>query len=151
MTFEVQLNNFLLSLIQNGTVVNADLTGVNEEKQVGEAIGYFNIQGQVKQKKIFLRLNNNQIVWEFMSPLDENDMNYTTDDWNYPNFAKRIIAPNSLIMTDTGIKMYGWFQINGFPVITKNSSVYLYCNVILPEHQQIVNDLQGVITIEDRP
>jgi hypothetical protein len=151
MSFENQLNSYLLSQIQSGAMVDANLTGVNEDKQVGDAIASFSVQGQIKQKKIFLRVVNGQIVWEYLSPMDENELNYTTDDWNYPNFAKRIIAPISLIMDDIGVKMYGWFQINGLPTVTRNNNVYLYCNTILPEHQQVVDNLQGIITIEDRP
>lgn len=151
MTFEQELRNFLNLQVQNGVMVSADLTGVVEQNQVGDALGYFNVQGQIKQKRLFLSVQNGQIVWNYLSPASENELNYSTDDWSYPLFDKRIIAPIDLIMTDTGIKMYGWFQVTGLPVITKGTNVYLYCNVILPEHQQIVDSLQGVITIEDRP
>lgn len=71
--------------------------------------------------------------------------------WHYTQYAKRIIAPISLIMDDVGVKMYNWFQINKFPILKFGNSVHLYCNVILPEHQTIVDSLQGVIVIEDRP
>ena len=151
MTFEQQLVDYLNTQVQNGQMLSANLTGVNEFTQTGDAIASFNIQGNIKQKKIFLYLNNSQITWGFLSPADENDINYTTDDWSYPNFEKRIIAPTSLIMADIGVKMFGWFQINGLPTVTKNDNVYLYCNTILPEHQQVVDDLQGVISVEDRP
>lgn len=151
MTFEQQLVDFLSAQIQNGTMVDAHLTGVNETNQTGDAIASFNVNNQIKQKRIFLNVQNSQIVWAFLSPVDKNEINYTTDDWNYPEYAKRIIAPTDLIMADIGIKMYGWFQVNGLPTVTKNSNVYLYCNTILPEHQQLVDDLQGTITVEDRP
>ena len=29
--------------------------------------------------------------------------------------------------------------------------VYLYCNTILPQHQTTVDQLEGMITVEDRP
>ena len=69
----------------------------------------------------------------------------------HPQFAKRIIAPIQLIMEDVGIKMYGWFQINSFPIENKGSVLHLYCNVILAEHQSAIDYFQGLITIEDRP
>jgi hypothetical protein len=71
--------------------------------------------------------------------------------WQYPQYTKRIIAPVDLIMDDYGIKMYGWFTINNFPVLKFNESVHLYCNVILPEHQAIVDGFGGLLTIEDKP
>jgi hypothetical protein len=74
-----------------------------------------------------------------------------SDYWHYPQYVKRIVAPIELILDDIGIKMYGWFQLNNFPIIKMGQSVNLYCNTILPEHQEIVNQLQGIIIIEDRP
>lgn len=71
--------------------------------------------------------------------------------WHYPQYVKRIIAPISLIMDDTGVKMYNWFQINSLPILKFGDNVELYCNVILPEHQTIVDSLQNVITVETRP
>lgn len=71
--------------------------------------------------------------------------------WQYPQYAKRIIAPVSLIMDDVGVKMYNWFQLNMFPILKFGNNVHLYCNTILPEHQAIVDSLQGIIIIEDRP
>lgn len=71
--------------------------------------------------------------------------------WHYTQYAKRIIAPVDLIMDDIGVKMYNWFQINHFPVLKFGDNVELYCNTILPQHQAIVDSLQGVIVIEDRP
>lgn len=73
------------------------------------------------------------------------------DYWHYPKFAKRIIAPIELIFDDNGIKMYGWFNINNFPIVKIDSTLHLYCNTILPEHQAIVDGFSGLITIEDRP
>jgi len=71
--------------------------------------------------------------------------------WHYPEWAKRIVAPIELILDDTGIKMYGWFQLNSFPVEKVGDQVHLYCNVILPQHQAIVDELGEVVTVEDRP
>ncbi len=73
-------------------------------------------------------------------------------DWRYPQWAKRIVAPIELILDDVGIKMYGWFQLNSFPVEkVGEDTVHLYCNVILPQHQAIVDELGEVVTVEDKP
>jgi len=74
------------------------------------------------------------------------------DYWQYPTYLKRIVAPIQLILDDIGIKMYGWFTLNKLPVLNlENGYVHLYCNEILPEHQAIIDSLQGVITIQERP
>ncbi len=73
-------------------------------------------------------------------------------NWPHHEWAKRIVAPMELIMDDVGIKMYGWFQINGFPVVkADDTTVHLYCNTILAQHQSIVDSLSGAIYIEDSP
>lgn len=71
--------------------------------------------------------------------------------WQYPQYTKRIIAPQELIFDDNGIKMYGWFNIQGFPIIKIGVQLHLYCYVILPEHQAIVDSFGGALTIQDRP
>jgi len=71
--------------------------------------------------------------------------------WHYPQFLKRIIAPIDLVMADVGIKMYGWFQLNQLPIVKINTTVQLYCNEILPQHQAIVDQLEGMIFVQDRP
>ena len=72
-------------------------------------------------------------------------------DWPHYKWAKRIVAPVELIMDDVGIKMYGWFQLNGFPVEKVDNYVHLYCNVIREDHQEIVNQLEEQLFIEDIP
>jgi hypothetical protein len=80
--------------------------------------------------------------------LQELGINY----WQYPQYAKRIIAPIQLILDDIGIKMYGWFTLNKLPILNlEQGYVHLYCNEILPEHMEIIDQLQEVITIEQRP
>lgn len=83
--------------------------------------------------------------------VDKTPYEIAMESWTYPNFVKKIIAPIQLIMDDIGIKMYGWFQVNNLPIEPKDSSVHLYCNVILPEHQAVIDALQGVIVVQDIP
>lgn len=151
MNFEQESNQYLVELISGGTILSGDLIGVSEGQFVAKAIASFLISGQVKEKIIMIKKTNDVLSWYFVSPVDVNDINKTEDNWSYPNFAKRIIAPVSLIMDPIGVQMFGWFQLNSLPTVTVDTSVYLYCNVILPEHQAIIDSLQGVITVEDRP
>ena len=85
-------------------------------------------------------------------PQEEIDYNNALQLWPHKQWAKRIVAPIDLILDDVGIKMYGWFQINGFPVVkVDDTTVHLYCNTILSHHQSIVDGLSGAIYIEDSP
>lgn len=72
-------------------------------------------------------------------------------NWKYPEWAKRIVAPISLALDDVGAKMYVWFQLNRFPIDTVGTNVHLYCNVVLPQHQTIIDALGETISVEDRP
>jgi hypothetical protein len=83
--------------------------------------------------------------------IDKTAYELAMEGWQHPEFAKRIIAPIQLIMEDIGIKMYGWFQVNSFPTVSKGTELHLYCNTILPEHQSAIDYFQGLITIEDKP
>jgi hypothetical protein len=85
-------------------------------------------------------------------PLAEIDYNNALKDWPHPQWAKRIVAPIDLAMVDVGAKMYVWFTINAFPIERSGeNTIHLYCNVILPHHQTIVDNLGATVTIEDRP
>lgn len=92
-------------------------------------------------------LAENRTVEDLSAILNELGNTY----WQYPQYAKRIIAPQELIFDDNGIKMYGWFNIQGFPIIKIEAQLHLYCNVILPEHQAIVDSFGGLLIIQDRP
>jgi len=83
---------------------------------------------------------------------EEIELREAQADWTHPEWAKRIVAPIELILDDMGIKMHGWFQLNNFPVEkVDDTTVHLYCNVILPQHQAIVDALGEIVTVEDRP
>lgn len=71
--------------------------------------------------------------------------------WDFPEFEKRIIAPISLIMTDDGVKIKGWWELNSLKWKVKDNQIYLYCNEILQEHQSIVDNYSGLLTIEQKP
>jgi hypothetical protein len=74
-----------------------------------------------------------------------------TESWKHPEWAKRIEAPAALVFEDAGVKMLGWWQIMGYPFEREGDKVHLYCNQILPQHQAIVDQFAGVLTIQDKP
>ena len=69
--------------------------------------------------------------------------------WHHPQFNKRIIAPVDLVMQYPQVET--WFRINDLPIVRELTTLYCYCNVILAAHQQLIDALQGVITVEDLP
>lgn len=75
-----------------------------------------------------------------------------TNHWVFPEYSLRIVSPMQIVLSEIGIKMYGWFSLNMFPMVnTGDGMIHLYCNVILEEHQDIIDELGGIITIENRP
>lgn len=152
MDFEQTCIQYLLQLKSDGIILEGDLYGVNEITHVAKGIISILQNGTVNEKKIIIYEDGGILDWKFLNPLSQNDYDYLSDDWGYMNYSKRIVAPLELIMTDVGIKMYGWFTLNELPVKKVNDNfVHLYCNTILPEHQTVVDSLQGQIIIEDRP
>ena len=153
MNFEEQSRQYLINLVSQGVFLEANLIGVSEVYQTAKALSSSLYNNQVSQKVILIFKENDTLTWKYFNPVDNTYVNYnlSNDSWDFQEYAKRIVAPKDLILDDIGIKMYGWFQLNGFPIVTKATNVYLYCNTILPQHQAIVDQLQGVITIENRP
>jgi hypothetical protein len=74
-------------------------------------------------------------------------------DWEAPHLSMRIIAPIQLILDDFGVKMKGWFDLRGLPIIAKGEQVHLYCNEIQPQFQERVDELidNDLISIETIP
>ncbi len=68
--------------------------------------------------------------------------------WHEPAFAMRIIAPDALLIQAPGLET--WARYKGLPVVVENDQVYLYCNVILSQHESLLAAYQEVISIEMR-
>lgn len=149
MSFEAQSNTYIQELISQNEIIEGRLIGVNESLSSSTAICSFLVNNEVLEKHIIIYYTTG-MTWNFLKPTDLAAVNYVEGDWNHPEYAKRIIAPIDLVMDNIGPKFFGWFQLKGLPVVVKNNDVYLYCNVILPQHQPILESLTGV-TVEDRP
>ena len=131
---------------QEGIISNTDIV---ELKIIDNPIMINNIT-EILNSNIVIDLENKEYRIEY-SKRDKTTYEIAMEDWQYPQFAKRIIAPMQLVMDDVGSKMYNWFSINGFPIIRKEPLVHVYCNTILAEHQSVIDAFAGMITIEDRP
>jgi hypothetical protein len=69
--------------------------------------------------------------------------------WHSPEFSLRIIAPDALLLQAPGVET--WARYQGLTVIVENGFVYLYCDIILPQHSSLLEEYQNLITIETRP
>ncbi len=69
--------------------------------------------------------------------------------WHHPEFELRIVAPDILLIQAPGVET--WARYNGLPVVAQNGMVYLYCDMILPQHEGLLIAYQDVINIENRP
>lgn len=96
--------------------------------------------------------NNNKTYTLVYNVRNKTQNEIDSEGWDYVDYNLRIKAPMELILEDIGIKIYGWFQINQLPIVNRfDGFIYLYCNVILPQHQAIIDSLSGVIIVENKP
>ena len=83
-------------------------------------------------------------VWEVKVKTPEE---LRLEEWGEVNYSLRIVAPKQLVFQYPAIEI--WFRLNGLPIRTDGDNILLYCNEIMPEHQALVDALEGVITIEE--
>ena len=151
MNFEQQSNQYITQLESEGVIIEGNLIGVSETKQISRAIASFLINGVISEKHIIITKKNDVWAWNFINPIDrmEHDHGFTDDDsWHYDTFSMRIIAPVQLLLEYPQFEV--WFRLNNMPVVNKNGTLYAYCNYIIPEHQALIDGLAGVITVENR-
>lgn len=84
---------------------------------------------------------------------DLTDLEIALRDWDFIDFNIQIIAPISMVLTDFGVKMKGWFELLGLPILPKGDIILLYCNKIDDQFKETVDQLvlDGVITIKEKP
>ncbi len=71
--------------------------------------------------------------------------------WVHPQWAIRLRCVKDLLFNYSSFYLY--FQIEGFPIEKDGNEMVIYCDLILPEHQTIFNQLvnQGMVIKEERP
>lgn len=149
--FEDLSISYLAQLKTDGTIINGDLIGVNEVLETSQAkVMIVGGDNTIEEKYIVIYKLNDNLTWGFYKKADEMFLyDYSSGDWTYPNFPKRIVAPVSLVLNYSSFET--WFRMNNLPIVKKENTLYCYCNNILPEHQALVDSLSGQITIEDKP
>jgi hypothetical protein len=129
-------------LVLPNNVIELDLTEDPEPSYSGTT------QKLTSQRVVDVTNKRWNLEW---TVVNKTEYEIAMEDWDSSAHLLRIVAPIQLIMDDIGIKMYGWFQLNNLPIVNKITTVRLYCNSILPEHQAVVDQLQGVIVVENIP
>lgn len=150
-TFEQQANEYLVTLMNNETIIEGNLIGVREDLNTAKAIVSLFINDQLTEKHIAIYKKNGIIEWSFLNVIDKIQYNYEfidDDAWHYPDFPLRIVAPITLANEYPQIKV--WFDLRELPIKVSGDTAYLYCNFIEPMHQQLVDAIE-VVTLEEKP
>jgi len=152
MRFEDEAIQYLIGLCTDGTFITGNIVGINETLETSEARVMVEINTDINERSILIYKLNSIFTWKYLYLIinKNQDSKYVqATNWTFPEFSKRIIAPVSLILEYPQFEV--WFRINELPIINKEDILYCYCNQILPEHQSLVDQLSGTITIEDKP
>ena len=123
-----------------------------------EANGFFDLvtpeinQATQRLSELYFDEESNVFTYQVIEKTQaEIDYEIAMVNWHHPEFEKRIVAPASLVNDYPAIGVHMW--INKLPIepSTDGNLLYLYMNLIRPEHQALVDSLEGVLTIENRP
>ena len=71
------------------------------------------------------------------------------NDWQHPDYEKRIIAPAGIATTYPEL-LFDLTVIRKLPIEQVGDRVHIYCHTIAEEHQAMVDSLQGEIIIESQ-
>ena len=71
------------------------------------------------------------------------DYELAIKDWEYPKYERRIVAPEILLMQFANTLTY--FQVHNFPTKVTNTKVYLWCNIIRPEHHEMIDQANSYL------
>ena len=123
-----------------------------------QSVGFFDVVEPVfnpethKLGSIFFDTANLVFTYPVINKTQsEIDYDAAMAGWHHPEYSKRIIAPSALLYDYPAIGVHMW--INKLPIepSADGSTLYLYMNVIRPEHQALVNNLEEILTIENKP
>jgi hypothetical protein len=151
MRFEDESVQYLNDLCTIKTFISGNIVGVNEIREVSEANVMVEINNNIVERSILIYKLNYEIKWKYLYLIKNknNDESFLSPmDWTYPEFQKRIIAQINLVLEYPQFEI--WFRINQLPIVNKNGMLYCYCNEILPEHQYLIDQLYGNITVENK-
>jgi hypothetical protein len=152
MRFEDEVIQYLIELCKNGTFISGNVVGINESLETSDANVMVEVNDSINERTILIYKKSSVLTWKYIYLIKNKDQDalfVQPTDWTYSEFIKRIVTPVSLVLEYPQFEV--WFRINNLPIVNKNEMLYCYCNEILPEHQNLIDQLAGVITIENKP
>ena len=148
--FEDLSNLYLFDLKNQGVIIEGSLVGVNEDFQTSTAKVSIAVGNEIKEKFISIYKQGDNFTWKFFIQSDKVHLyDFSNSGWHYPSFSKRVVAPIQLALQYPAIEV--WFRLNDLPIVSEQGTLYCYCNIILEEHQILINGLAGVVTVENNP
>jgi len=96
--------------------------------------------------------NLDDLTWEQVWSINQfSPQEIALRGWHHPNFSKRIVAPAVLLNEYPAIGVH--MLINKLPIELSDDGLllFLYMDFIRPEHQVLVENLGGVLSIEEIP
>lgn len=72
------------------------------------------------------------------------------NDWEHPDYSMRIVVPTTLI-EQYPMMLFDLTVRRKLPLEEGDGVVCIYCNEILESDQSLVDQLEGVIVVEERP
>lgn len=148
--FENAVNQYIIDLKNQSTLLEGSIVGINEILETAQVKVSIIVGEEIKEKYIFVYKSNDVLTWKFFNQADNvNLYDFSSDNWHYPSFSKRIITPIQLLLEYSAFEV--WFRMNNLPIYKENDTLYCYCNEILPEHQYLIDNLSGTITVENKP
>lgn len=73
MTFEQITKDYLILLKEQGVIVSAKITFVDEEFKTSSCIGSFLENNEVVQKYICVFDNNGTVTWKYLAPINNSN------------------------------------------------------------------------------
>lgn len=70
MNFENTVKNYLIELKNEEILIDADITGVNEELKTSRCIATFLEDGVINEKYIYIYDNKGVLTWNIFNPIE---------------------------------------------------------------------------------
>ena len=131
MTFEEQVNEYLLTMVNNNIFIDADIIGISEIHNRATVKAIFNGENELSEKFIIVYKTNDSFTWNFIKFADQADYENLTNesnDWIYKNFNKRVVINATTLTNNNALQI--WYKFNNYPFINKNDIIYIYCQNI---------------------
>jgi hypothetical protein len=67
MIFENKVNEYIIELKNDGILIDADITGVNEDLKTSKCVGRFLENGVIEEKNIYIYEDKGSLTWNIIN------------------------------------------------------------------------------------